>query len=125
MPRPSADRTDGDPPSGALPIRHPLSFLQQVPLTNTASHATTTAADGALRRTTETKAATRTTEFIAYLAVLVAIVVTATLVGDNGAENGVDLFDARQAMGYITYLTIGCLLAHGLAASGSREFYSA
>lgn len=94
-------------------------------MTNTASHATTTATDGALRRTTETKAATRTTEFIAYLGVLVAIVVTALLVGDGGVEDGADLFDARQAMEYITYLTIGYLLARGLAKSGSREFYSA
>lgn len=92
-------------------------------MTNTVSHATTTVADGALRRTTETKAATRTTEFIAYLAVLVAVVVTATLVGDNGAENGVDLFDAHQAVEYITYLTIGYLLARGLATSGGSEFY--
>lgn len=65
------------------------------------------------------------TEFIAYLAVLVAIIVTATLVGDGGAEEGADLFDARQAMEYITYLTIGYLVAHGLAKSGSRKHYSA
>ena len=97
-------------------------------MTNTASHVAdtdTTVADGGLRRTTETKAATKTTEFIAYLAVLAAIVVTAILVGDNGAENGVDLFDARQAMEYITYLTIGYLVARGLAKSGSREYYTA
>lgn len=94
-------------------------------MTNTASHTATTSADHTARRATETKAATKTTEFIAYLAVLVAIVVTATLVGDNGAENGVDLFDARQAMEYITYLTIGYLVARGLAKSGSRERYTA
>ncbi|MFE7631574.1 hypothetical protein [Kocuria sp. NPDC057446] len=97
-------------------------------MTNTASHTASTAAhtdDSGLRRATETKAATRTTELIAYLGVLVAIVVTATLVGDGGVENGADLFDARQAMEYITYLTIGYLVARGLAKSGSREYYSA
>lgn len=96
-------------------------------MTNTASHtATTTAtADHTTRRATETKAATKTTEFIAYLGVLVAIVVTATLVGDGGAEDGADLFDARQAMEYITYLTIAYLVSRGLAKSGSREYYSA
>ena len=98
-------------------------------MTNTASHtATTTAAhtaDGTVRRATETKAATKTTEFIAYLGVLVAIVITATLVGDGGVEDGADLFDARQAMEYITYLTIGYLVSRGLAKSGSRENYSA
>ena len=77
------------------------------------------------RLSTETKAAPKTTEFIAYLGVLVAIVVTATLVGDGGAEDGADLFDARQAMEYITYLTIAYLVSRGLAKSGSRESYSA
>ncbi|MGQ1799033.1 hypothetical protein ACT4S5_18110 [Kocuria oceani] len=97
-------------------------------MTNTASHAATataTASDTGVRRATETKNATKTTEFIAYLGVLVAIIVTATLVGDGGAENGADLFDARQAMEYITYLTIGYLVARGLAKSGSREYYTA
>ncbi|MGQ1838637.1 hypothetical protein ACT4S2_09280 [Kocuria turfanensis] len=98
-------------------------------MTNTASHAATTTspatAESGVRRATETKNATKTTEFIAYLGVLVAIVVTATLVGDGGAEDGADLFDARQAMEYITYLTIGYLVARGLAKSGSREYYTA
>ncbi|GAB2598982.1 hypothetical protein GCM10009696_00480 [Kocuria himachalensis] len=97
-------------------------------MTNTASHTATipaTTADGGVRRATETKNATKTTELIAYLGVLVAIVVTATLVGDGGAEDGADLFDARQAMEYITYLTIGYLVARGLAKSGSREYYTA
>ena len=98
-----------------------------MPWTTTASHAATaaTAADRPVHRAAETKAATRTTELPAYLGVLVAIVVIATLVGDNGAENGVDLFDARQAVEYITYLTIGYLVARGLAKSGAREHYSA
>ncbi|MEX5265812.1 MULTISPECIES: hypothetical protein [Kocuria] len=97
-------------------------------MTNTASHTATPATTGAehtTRRATETKAATKTTEFIAYLGVLAAIVVTAILVGDGGAEDGADLFDARQAMEYITYLTIGYLASRGLAKSGSRESYSA
>lgn len=97
-------------------------------MTTTAAHAATPATttdDGTVRRAAETKAATKTTEFLAYLGVLVAIVVTATLVGDNGAEDGVDLFDARQAMEYITYLTIGYLVARGLAKSGSREHHTA
>ena len=96
-------------------------------MTTTASHAATTAtaSDTEVRRATETKNATKTTELIAYLGVLVAIVVTATLVGDGGAEDGADLFDARQAVEYITYLTIAYLVSRGLAKSGSRESYSA
>lgn len=94
-------------------------------MTTAAAHTATTTADHTTRRATETKGATKTTEFIAYLGVLVAIVVTAILVGDGGVEDGVDLFDARQAMEYITYLTIGYLVSRGLAKSGSREYYSA
>ena len=93
-------------------------------MTNTASHTAATA-DHTTRRATETKASTKTTEFIAYLGVLVAIIVTATLVGDGGVEDGADLFDARQAMEYITYLTIAYLVSRGLAKSGSREYYTA
>jgi hypothetical protein len=93
-------------------------------LTNTASHTAITA-DHTTRRVTETKAATKTTELIAYLGVLVAIIITATLVGDGGVENGADLFDARQAIEYITYLTMAYLVARGLAKSGSREHYTA
>ncbi|MUN63783.1 hypothetical protein GMA12_11635 [Kocuria sediminis] len=99
-------------------------------MTNTASHTATTTtatatAERGVRRATETKSATKTTELIAYLAVLVAIVITAILVGDGGAEDGADLFDARQAIEYITYLTIGYLVSRGLAKSGSREYYTA
>jgi hypothetical protein len=94
-------------------------------LTNTASSTAATTADHTARLTTETKNATKTTELTAYLGVLVAIVVTATLVGNGGIEDGADLFDARQAMEYITYLTIGYLVARGLAKSGSHEYYTA
>jgi hypothetical protein len=93
--------------------------------TPTTTTATATAGDHrASRRATETKAAVKTTELIAYLATVVAIIVTAAVVGDGGAENGPDLFDARQAMEYITYLTIAYLIARGLAKSGSREHHT-
>lgn len=74
------------------------------------------------RLATETKASTKTTEFFAYLAVVAAIVVTA-FVGDNGTDAGGegDPFGAEQAMRYITFLTIGYMIARGLAKCGSRE----
>jgi hypothetical protein len=98
-------------------------------LTTTSSTTPSTATDitgdhRASRRLSETKAAVKTTELIAYLATVVAIIVTATVAGDGGAENGPDLFDARQAMEYITYLTIAYLIARGLAKSGSREHHT-
>jgi len=74
------------------------------------------------RLSTETKASTKTTELYAYVAAVVAVVITALVVG-NGNGGGEDQFDASEAMRYITYLTIGYMLARGLAKSGSRDFY--
>ncbi|MGD8202304.1 hypothetical protein ACQE98_16815 [Ornithinimicrobium sp. W1679] len=74
----------------------------------------------------ETKASTKTTEFFVYLAAVAAIVITAFVVGDNGADGGGegDPFGAEQAMRYITFLTIGYMIARGLAKSGSRESHT-
>ncbi|GAA3698246.1 hypothetical protein GCM10023081_39030 [Arthrobacter ginkgonis] len=87
---------------------------------NTSSHNTaeTTHANG--RASSGVKAATKTTEFFVYVAMVLATVITALVVGDNG-ENTEDAFNAAQAMQYITYLTIGYMLARGLAKSGNRH----
>ena len=68
----------------------------------------------------ETRAARKTTELIAYLAAVLAVVVTAFVVGDDG-DNTVDPFSAEQALRYVTFLTIGYMVARGLAKSGSRS----
>jgi len=68
---------------------------------------------------TETRPARKTTELIAYVAAVLAVAVTAFVVGDDG-ENTADPFSAEQAMRYITFLTIGYMIARGLAKSGSR-----
>lgn len=75
------------------------------------------------RLSTETKASTKTTEFFAYVAAVLAIVVTALVVGDAG--QGGDPFGAEHALRYITFLTIGYMVARGLAKSGSREHHNA
>jgi hypothetical protein len=76
----------------------------------------------AARLGSETKASTKTTEFFLYLAAVAAIVITAFVVGDTGTEGAEgDPFGAEQAMRYITFLTIGYMVARGLAKSGSRE----
>ena len=67
----------------------------------------------------ETRPARKTTELIAYVAAVLAVVVTAFLVGNDG-ENTADPFSAEQALRYITFLTIGYMIARGLAKSGSR-----
>ncbi len=67
----------------------------------------------------ETRPARKTTELIAYVAAVLAVAVTAFVVGDDG-ENTADPFSAEQALRYITFLTIGYMIARGLAKSGSR-----
>ena len=54
----------------------------------------------------ETRPARKTTELLAYLATVLAVVVTAFVVGDD--DNGVDAFGAAQALQYVR-------TRHGLA----------
>ncbi len=75
------------------------------------------------RLSTETKNATKTTEFFAFIAAVLAVVVTANLYDGNGTDG--DPFGATTAMRYVVYLTVAYLLARGLAKSGSREAYDA
>ncbi|HEU0089892.1 MAG TPA: hypothetical protein VFQ77_19960 [Pseudonocardiaceae bacterium] len=75
----------------------------------------------ARRSITETKASFKTTEFFAYLAAVLAIIITAGVVDGNG--NTADPFNAEQALRYITFLTIGYMVSRGLAKAGSREPY--
>ncbi len=70
---------------------------------------------------TETKASTKTTELYVYVAAVLAVVITAFVVSD-GEGAGPDPFGASEALRYITYLTIGYMIARGLAKSGSREY---
>ena len=62
--------------------------------------------------TTETKSSFKTTELFAYLAAVVAIMITATVV--DGDANTADPFNAEQALGYLTFLTIGYMVGRGL-----------
>ena len=66
------------------------------------------------RVSTETKAATKTTEMIAFVVVTVAMLIASQLV---------DGFDAQHAWLYASLLTIGYMISRGLAKSGSRDFY--
>ena len=75
------------------------------------------------RLSTETKASTRTTEFFVFIAAVAAVVITAFLVGQD-ENTGIDPFGALDALQYITFLSIGYMVARGLAKSGSRENYS-
>ncbi len=75
------------------------------------------------RLSTETKAAFKTTEFIAYLAVLAGILIAGALskAGHHGAAH--DPFRADRVWLYVTILTIGYMVSRGLAKAGSRQPY--
>jgi hypothetical protein len=92
----------------------------------TTAQATGTAArvgtPAAQRVSTETKSATKTTEMVVYIGAVLAVIITAAVVG-KGANGGPDPFSALDAIRYITYLTIGYMVARGLAKSGSRDYY--
>ena len=72
------------------------------------------------RSSTETKSSLRTTELLAYAGAVLAVIMTALAVDEDGQGRN-DPFGAESALRYITYLTIGYLLARGLSKSGSHE----
>ena len=80
---------------------------------------TTRASTPARRLSTETKAAFKTTELFAYVAVLAGVLIAGAIV-DQGDAGGLG---ARQVWLYATILTVGYLLSRGLAKSGSRDPY--
>ena len=76
------------------------------------------------RRSVETKAAFKTTEFIVYLVAVLGVLIASVVVdgngnGDNGASG--DYFRADRAWFYIVLLTIGYMVSRGLAKAGSRD----
>ena len=78
---------------------------------------------GTERLATETKAAPKTTEFVAYIVVTLGILISAMLIKGGDSEGGTDEFVASQAWLYVAIVTLGYMLSRGLAKSGSREPY--
>ena len=74
------------------------------------------------RLATETKAAPKTTEFMAFLAIVAGILIAAAMIkgGDSG---GTDEFIARHAWLYVSIVTAAYMISRGLAKSGSRDPY--
>jgi hypothetical protein len=75
-----------------------------------------------VRRFTETKASFKTTEFIAYLAVLAGIFIAGAVT--KAGANANDVFRAKQVWLYAAIVTVGYMISRGLAKSGSREPYN-
>jgi hypothetical protein len=74
---------------------------------------------GVRRLSTETKAAFKTTEFFAFVAVLAGILIAGAVVDSSNAGG----YGARQVWLYATILTVGYMVSRGLAKSGSRDPY--
>jgi di/tricarboxylate transporter len=77
----------------------------------------------ARRLSTETKQAFKTTEFWAFVAMAVAILVSAASIKGGDTAPGTDEFVAKQAWLYVAILTGAYMISRGLAKSGSREPY--
>jgi hypothetical protein len=74
----------------------------------------------ARRLTTETKHALKTTEFYAYAVTFALILIAGAVIKQ---KDNVDAFRADKVWFYITILTVGYMIARGLAKSGSRDSY--
>ena len=74
------------------------------------------------RLATETKAAIKTTEFYAFVVVLIGILIAGNAIEIK--EGGTDYFTADKVWLYITILTVGYMISRGLAKSGSRDPYT-
>ena len=71
------------------------------------------------RRSIETKAAVKTTEFIAYVVAVIGVLMASFLVSTTDAHE--DYFRADRAWFYIVLLSIGYLVSRGLAKAGTRQ----
>ena len=78
------------------------------------------------RLSTESKAAFKTTEFMAYLAMLVGLFIAGVVTSGGVDRSGVhhaDAFPAHQVWLYASILTIGYMVSRGLAKAGSKQHY--
>jgi hypothetical protein len=77
--------------------------------------------DANRRLSTETKASFKTTEFVAFLAVVVGILVAAAVTKSSPGHH--DVFTATRAWLYVSIVTAGYMISRGLAKSGSAQHY--
>jgi hypothetical protein len=74
----------------------------------------------AVTKSTETKAAFKTTELIAYVMAVVGVVIAGAVIDESNAGG----LGAKQVWLYVTILTVGYMVSRGLAKSGSRDPYT-
>ena len=73
------------------------------------------------RLSTETKAAFKTTEFAAFLAVVAGILIAAAAI--KAKPGHPDAFTATRAWLYVAIVTVGYMVSRGLSKSGSAQHY--
>jgi len=78
---------------------------------------------GGVSKSTETKASFKTTEFLAYLAVLIGLFIAGAVVDADAAVGDVG-FEPDRVWLYAVILTFGYMISRGLAKSGSRDPYT-
>ena len=71
------------------------------------------------RRSIETKAAFKTTEFVVYVVAVIGVLMASFLVSTTDAHE--DYFRADRAWFYVVLLSIGYMVSRGLAKAGSRQ----
>ncbi len=79
--------------------------------------------DHGRRLSTETKAAFKTTEFMAYLVVLAGILIAGAVTKASSYGGNHDAFRADRVWLYVTVLTVGYMISRGIAKAGSRQPY--
>jgi hypothetical protein len=77
-----------------------------------------------VRRSTETKASFKTTEFSAYVGMLAGIFIAGAVASATGYGGHHDIFRADRIWLYAVILTVGYMVSRGLAKSGSRDPYT-
>jgi hypothetical protein len=67
----------------------------------------------------ETKASFKTTEFVAFLAIVAGILISAAVVKATSGHR--DVFTAAQAWLYVSIVAVGYMVSRGLAKAGSNR----
>ena len=73
------------------------------------------------RLSTETKAAFKTTEFVAFLAVVAGILIAAAVTKTTPGHH--DVLTATRAWLYVSIVTVGYMVSRGLAKAGTAQHY--
>jgi hypothetical protein len=110
-----------DQADGGVPVTITQQGAIMATEASTGARARTGRSDVSQRLSTETKVSFKTTEFVAYLVVLVGILIAGNSI--EGKDGGADYFAGDKVWLYATILTVGYMVSRGLAKSGSREPY--